>query len=119
MVQQQAAFLLDAALLIRQATALGFTVTGGELWRTAEQQEIYLKSGRSKTKASQHLNRMAIDLNFFRDGGQVLDREQLKSLGLWWEGLNALNRWGGSWRGQIDAGKSNFIDLPHFERQLA
>mgnify|MGYP006286320757 CR=1 FL=1 len=66
--QEQAAFLLDACKLIQYATEQGWTVTGGELFRTPEQQEIYLKTGRSKTMASNHLKRCAIDLNFFKDG---------------------------------------------------
>ena len=33
------------------------------LWRSPEQQEIYFKSGRSKTMNSNHLRRCAIDLN--------------------------------------------------------
>ena len=47
--QEQAAFLMDACKLIQYATEQGWSVTGGELYRTPEQQEIYLKTGRSKT----------------------------------------------------------------------
>lgn len=118
LVAQQSAFLLDACLLIEEAVRRGFVVTGGELWRTQEQQDLYVKQGKSRTKDSCHLNRMAIDLNFFKDGQLVTERKVLKPLGDWWEGLTPLNRWGGSWRGKIDSGKSTFIDLPHFERML-
>ena len=37
--QEQAAFLMDACKLIQYATEQGWTVTGGELYRTPEQQE--------------------------------------------------------------------------------
>lgn len=47
-----------------------------------------------------------------------LKQYELKSLGDWWEALNPKNRWGGNWRGLVDAGKSHFIDCPHFERQV-
>jgi len=117
MIPQQAAFLLDACELIAYATKQGFTVTGGELFRTPEQQAIYVKMGRSKTTNSQHLNRMAIDLNLFLNG-KLCTREQVKPLGDWWEAKNPANRWGGNWRGLVDAGKSSFVDVPHFERQL-
>ncbi len=116
LVTVQAEFLLDACKLIQYATTAGFTVTGGELFRTLEQQQIYLKTGRSKTLNSQHLNRLAIDLNFFRDGRLIGTRDELRLLGEFWEGLNPKNRWGGSWRGAIDAGKSSFVDAPHFEQ---
>ena len=55
LVREQAAFLLDVAKLINFATEQGFVVTGGELFRTAEQQQIYMKTGRSKTMNSLHL----------------------------------------------------------------
>ena len=88
---EQAAFLLDACKLIQKATELGFTVTGGELYRTAEQQEIYMKTGKTKTMASNHLKRCAIDLNFFKDGKLVYDIPTLKPVGDYWESLNPRN----------------------------
>lgn len=108
--QEQAAFLLDACKLIQYATDLGFTVTGGELARTPEQQAIYFKTGRSKTMASNHLKRCAIDLNFFIEGKIVWDKEVLKPLGKYWESLYIKNRWGGNF--------SNLVDCPHFERNV-
>ena len=108
--QEQAAFLLDACKLIQKATELGFTVTGGELYRTAEQQEIYLKTGKTKTMASNHLKRCAIDLNFFKDGQLVWDKQQLAPLGQYWESLNPKNRWGGNFK--------SLVDVPHFERNV-
>lgn len=118
LVEAQAAFLLDACNLIRKATELGFVVTVGEAYRTVEQQRFHVRAGRSKTMDSQHMKRLAIDLNFFWNGRLVQTRAELKPLGDWWEGLNSKNRWGGSWRGLVNAGKSNFVDCPHFERIL-
>lgn len=109
LVNEQAAFLLDAAKLIQKATELGFTVTGGELARTPEQQAIYVKTGRSKTMASNHIKRCAIDLNFFRDGKLCYDIPTLKPVGDYWESLNPKNSWGGNWK--------SFKDVPHFERR--
>jgi hypothetical protein len=110
LVIEQAAFLLDMCKLIQYATDQGFVVTGGELFRTAEQQEIYVKTGRSKTFNSKHLKRCAIDLNFFRDGKIVWDREALRPIGVFWESLNNKNRWGGSF--------VSIVDCPHFERNV-
>lgn len=109
LVTEQAAFLLDACRLIEYATDLGFVVTGGELYRTAEQQQIYVKTGRSQTMASNHLKRLAIDLNFLRNGKLVYDIEQLKPIGEFWQGLSPKNSWGGFWK--------SFKDMPHFERR--
>lgn len=111
LVAEQAAFLLDVVKLLQVATASGFQVTGGELYRTAEQQEIYLKQGKSKTLNSNHLRRLAIDLNFFKEGKLVQSREELRAVGEFWESLNAgVNRWGGNFK--------SIVDTPHFERNV-
>lgn len=112
MIHQQAAFLLDVCKLVQFATAQGFLVTGGELFRTPEQQAIHVKAGRSQTMDSVHLRRMAIDLNFITQEGKLCyDREALEPIGDFWESLNTANRWGGHFR--------SFVDVPHFERRPA
>jgi len=115
LVREQAAFLKDVAKLITFAETQGFVVTGGELYRTAEQQDIYVKTGRSKTMNSNHLKRCAIDLNFFIDQNGALaltyEIDKLKPLGEYWEKLTpGKNSWGGNW--------SSFKDVPHFERRV-
>lgn len=110
LVNEQAAFLLDAAKLIQKATEMGWTVTGGELYRTAEQQEIYVKTGRSKTMDSNHLKRLAIDLNFFKNGQLIYDITALQDIGKFWESLNPQNSAGMFWK--------SFKDVPHFERRV-
>jgi hypothetical protein len=105
---EQAAFLLDVCALIQKATAMGFTVTAGELYRTPEQQQIYVKTGRSRTMQSLHLQRRAVDLNFFVDGKLCYDKAVLAPLGAYWESLHPLNSWGGN-------GKK-LVDTPHFSR---
>jgi D-alanyl-D-alanine carboxypeptidase len=114
--QEQEAFVTDVLALIVEARKLGFGVRFGEVYRTAEQQAIYVKTGRSKTMNSMHLQRLAIDLVLVRDG-VIATHEQIKPLGEFWQGLHPKNRWGGSWRGLVESGKSRFIDAPHFERQ--
>ena len=107
---EQAAFLLDACKLVQYATEQGFKVTGGELFRTAEQQAIYVQTGRSKTLNSNHLKRLAIDLNFFKDGQIIWDKGTLAPLGVYWETLHPKNRWGGNFK--------SLVDCPHFERNV-
>lgn len=109
LVNEQAAFLDDVCKLLAKAKALGFVVTGGELYRTPEQQRIYVQTGRSQTMNSNHLRRCAIDLNFFMGGKLTYDIGALKPLGDYWESLNPKNRWGGNW--------TSFKDVPHFERR--
>jgi hypothetical protein len=110
LVAEQAAFLLDVAKLVNKATELGFVVTGGELYRTPEQQQIHVRAGRSKTMNSIHLKRCAIDLNFFKDGKLTYNVAALRPVGDYWESLNPKNQWGGNWK--------SFKDVPHFQRTV-
>ena len=107
---EQSAFLHDVCRLVEMATNAGFEVSARELGRTVEQQEIYVKTGRSQTMKSNHLRNCAIDLYFMRDGQLVMDKDSLQPLGHFWESLNPMkNSWGGNW--------NSFKDLPHFERR--
>jgi len=105
-VTRQHIFMLDLAKLIEFAHANGFMVTGGELWRSPEQQAIYVKTGRSKTLKSKHLERLAIDLNVFKNG-KLCSVSEIEPLGVYWESLRKENRWGGRFR--------TLKDGPHFE----
>jgi len=109
LVTEQALFLLDVCKLIEFATSKGYTVTGGELFRTPEQQKIYVDTGKSKTMDSNHMRRLAIDLNIF-EGGVLCGFERIKPLGDYWQSLGELNRWGGYFKG--------LVDTPHFERNI-
>jgi len=114
LVHEQSVFLMHVCELLRKATELGFLTSGGELYRTSEQQALHVKNGRSQTMSSQHMKRLAIDLNFFREGANgaadlSYDVETLRPLGQFWESLDPANRWGGNW--------SSFKDTPHFERR--
>jgi D-alanyl-D-alanine carboxypeptidase len=109
LVQEQAKFLKDVVKLLIKAEELDLVVTAGELYRTTEQQQIYVKTGRSTTMNSNHLRRCAIDLNFFKDGKLTYDLATLTPLGVYWKSLDPKNDWGGFWR--------SFKDVPHFERR--
>jgi hypothetical protein len=110
LVQHQWEFLRDVAKLIWFCEQKGYVVTGGELWRSPEQQTIYFKEGKSKTMASNHLRRLAIDLNFFIDGKPITVVSEIEDAGNYWESLSPLNRWGGHFK--------TFKDGPHFERNV-
>ena len=83
--EQQNLFMKHVVLLINKAHESGLIVTGGELYRTPEQQKQYVETGRSKIMDSQHVKRLAIDLNFFvrQDAGRVKlthDHERIRQL---------------------------------------
>lgn len=103
----QEAFMQDLAKLIYFAHSKGYGIRGGELYRTPEQQQIYVESGRSKTMNSRHLKKCAIDLHFTKDGQLCYPEE----IGKFWESLNPLNSAGMFW--------TSLKDSPHFERRVA
>lgn len=113
---EQEKFLLDFCKLIEYAYSIGFTVTAGELLRPVEMQKIYVETGRSKTMRSKHLNKLAGDLNFFKNGKYICSVEELQDLGRFWESLSPNNRWGGNFDKDWDK-RDNFKDAPHFERE--
>ena len=98
-------FLLDVALLIQFAHRKGWKLTGGELWRTNEQQAWYVERGLSQTRQGQHQKRLAIDLNLFIKDEFRTDTESHQPLGEFWESIRPENRWGG-----------RFNDGNHYER---
>ncbi len=107
LLDEQAAFLKDVRRLLDQAESAGFVVTGGELERTPEAQSAYVRAGREKSMDSPHLRKCAITLNFFRASNAGHDLVQavaeLEPLGVFWEGLDARNRWGARQGGALAA----------------
>ena len=95
--EKQRSFTLMVADLICWSYDKGIELTFGEAWRTKEQQELYLKSGKSKTLNSKHLNRLAVDLNVFIKGEYRTDKPSYEAMGTYWKSLNTENRWGGDW----------------------
>ena len=103
-------FAKDVSALILYADRKGYKITLGEAYRTKEQQALYFKDGKSKTMNSNHLKRLAIDINLFIDNKPVWTLHQAwEDLGVFWESIRKENRWGGHFQ--------NFMDLLHFERK--
>lgn len=116
--QHQQAFALDLQKLMTRIHAGGLHIRIGEVWRPQEMQEIYVRTGRSKTRSSMHLQKCAADLFIFTPEGVAATTNMIAPYGAYWESLNILNRWGGSWRGLVQSGASSFVDAPHFERKV-
>ena len=112
--QKQSVFALLVARLIQKADAMGYEVTGGELYRSPEEAARLAKAGKGIAK-SLHTSRLAIDLNLFKDGKYLSSTESHRPLGEWWESLGAAHgvttAWGGSW------GDGNHYSLAHEGRK--
>ena len=120
--EKQSEFIRNMARMIIWAFDNGIELTSGELLRTNDQQLLYFegytlfKAGadlhlgkaprKSKTLASKHLDKLAVDLNVFIDGQYKTDKESYRKLGEYWKGLHPDNVWGGDWE---------FNDANHFQ----
>ena len=92
--EKQSRFALRVADLIQHAHALGYAVTFGEAYRSPEEAARLAKLGKG-IATSLHTQRLAIDLNLFRDGVYLSSTESHRPLGEWWEAQDPLCRWGG------------------------
>jgi hypothetical protein len=92
--QRQSRFARNAARLILHAYELGYEITLGEAWRSPEQAKWNAANGIG-TSNSLHTERLAIDLNLFKEGRYIIDDEGHKELGAWWKAIAPDCRWGG------------------------
>jgi hypothetical protein len=112
--ERQRAFTLMVAQLIIFAYARGYELTFGEAYRTDAQQELHLKSGKSRVKRSKHQDRLAVDFNLFVNGVFAKDAGAYRMLGEKWESL------GGRWGGRFGVKPESYAtevgwDANHFE----
>lgn len=121
MSDEQFEFLKDIAKFINFVEELNtvnklkgidkvYKITAGEMYRPIYMQKKYVKDGKSKTMKSNHLKRLAFDVNYFINGELTYDKKELQIFGDFWESLNKKNKWGGNFK--------NFLDTPHFERRV-
>jgi hypothetical protein len=92
--QQQTLFPQYVALLIQWVYKNGYEVTFGECYRTPEQAALNAQSG-AGISHSLHTQRLAIDLQLFKDGVYLTDTYAYTSMGIYWESLDPLCCWGG------------------------
>jgi len=121
--EHQRIFSHHIAKLIIFAYDNGIELTFGEGYRTIDQQSLYYhgksikeddgtlqlidSKKRTKTMRSKHLERLAVDFNFFINGKLTYKLEDVRILGEYWESLDERNESGMFW---------NFYDAPHFQR---
>ena len=91
---KQHIFAMNLAKLLQHVESLGLTCSVGEVFRTKEQAEIYVKQGKGILD-SQHCKKLAVDLFLFSNGKFLQKKEDYKLLGEYWESLHPDNRWGG------------------------
>lgn len=114
-------FIKDVAILIEYIVYVKkYKLTGGWLERNEAIQKILVDNGLSKTMDSNHLKKLAIDLNIFLKNMVLTNKRKkdltakewdiLSEIGVFWENLNPLNRSGMFFKSIYDPG--------HFERNV-
>jgi hypothetical protein len=102
--QTQSVFAQMVARLLLKAHQLGFEVTLGDAYRDPRvfgAQGVRAGYGQAY---SAHKNRLAIDLNLFKDGEFLGSTQAHEMLGSWWESI------GGTWGGRFDDGNHYSLD---------
>lgn len=92
--QKQSLLVRLVAELILFAYDQGYEFTGGEFWRSREE-ALRLSKLKKGIKNSLHCDRLAIDFNLFKNGKYMTKSEDFLELGMFWESLHPLCRWGG------------------------
>jgi hypothetical protein len=90
----QIQFSQDVAKLLQKANELGYGVTLGEALRLQAQAEANAASG-AGIEHSLHLEKLAIDINLFKEDVYITSEEGHTELGAWWKTLGPNHRWGG------------------------
>jgi peptidoglycan L-alanyl-D-glutamate endopeptidase CwlK len=114
--EKQQIFTWHIGQLIMFANARDYKITFGHAFRSPEEQRRLVNDGKSQTMNSNHLKRLAVDFNLFKDGAITWKWEDYVPLGEYWHSLDEKNRWGGDWN--KNGKKDGFIDAPHFERNV-
>lgn len=96
--EKQRLFTKLVAQLIQHAYAQGYELTLGDAYRDPR---LHGQIGEAKgygSRNSSHKERLAIDLNLFKNGVYLTNSEAHKPLGDYWKSLHPDCRWGGDFK---------------------
>jgi len=92
--EKQRLFTRLVGKLIEYAYNTGYELTFGDAYRSPEQAKLNAAAGKGIVN-SLHCERLAIDLNLFKDGTYKTQTEDYRALGEYWETLGPECCWGG------------------------
>ena len=99
--EQQSLFVRLIGEFIGWIYSQGYELTFSEAWRSEEEAELQAKNGAGIIH-SLHTERLAIDLNLFKNGELLTSKDDYVPLGEKWKSMHELARWGGDFR-RVDA----------------
>jgi hypothetical protein len=92
--EQQSLFVTLIAQFVDWVYEQGYELTFSEAWRSPQEAAVQAAAGAGVVN-SLHTMRLAIDLNLFKDGVLLTQVSDYEPLGVQWESMNPLARWGG------------------------
>lgn len=107
--QKQSRFARMMVQLLNYAHSLGYEITFGDFYRDPK---VHGAVGEKKSYSSAnslHKDRLAGDLNLFKDGKYLTETTDHEPLGVYWESI------GGAWGGRFKDG--NHYSLEHEGRK--
>jgi hypothetical protein len=119
LIDKQKTFSRLLARLITEAYSRGYEVTLGEAYRPPEVARFYAEraasgAGGPAIAASLHSDRLAADLNLFRDGRYLRRSDEYRELGELWESYST-DQYECAWGGRF--GDGNHFSIAHGERR--
>jgi hypothetical protein len=106
--QKQRLFMLLLGEFLVWIHKQGYEVTGGQLQRTQAEADANARAGKGISN-SNHLIKLAIDLNLFINGAYQHNSTAYKPLGDKWKSMHDLCRWGGDFQPRPDGNHFSFI----------
>jgi len=88
-------FTLDITKLIQYIYDSGYTCTFGDAYRSPKAHGGMGEKGPYGRARSAHKQRLAVDLNLFKDGMWLTKSSDHKPFGEYWKSLRPDHRWGG------------------------
>jgi hypothetical protein len=92
--EQQSLFVKLVGILIEWSYQNGYELTFAEAWRSSAEAQLNAKDG-AGIACSLHMERLAIDLNLFKNGDFLTEAADYRPMGEYWKSLHELARWGG------------------------
>lgn len=111
LADKQKAFPVFLSRLINQLTMQGYSVTLGEAYRPPETAMLYQMQGKG-IKNSLHTQRLAIDLNLFRNNEYLVTTKDYEVAGIIWEGYS-VGELKCIWGGRFEKPDSDHFSIEH------
>jgi len=93
--QSQELFMELLPLLLIRATQQGYKMRCGDLFRDPRAHGDQGETGPYGRRTSAHKNKLAVDINLFKNGEYLSKTADHYELGKYWKNLHPLCRWGG------------------------